>query len=48
NISCLNIQLILRYAKILVMVAIKNIFGNNVYKLMHNGYHSLKKIKNKI
>ncbi|EEC7981789.1 glycosyltransferase, partial [Escherichia coli] len=28
NISCLNIQLILRYAKILVMVAIKNIFGN--------------------
>ncbi|EAB1660272.1 glycosyltransferase, partial [Salmonella enterica subsp. enterica] len=25
-----------------------NIFGNNIYNSMHNGYHFLKKIKNKI
>ncbi|EAO5180548.1 glycosyltransferase, partial [Salmonella enterica] len=43
-----NMQLILRYIKIMVMVSIKNIFGNNIYNSMHNGYHFLKKIKNKI
>ncbi|EMV2898191.1 glycosyltransferase [Escherichia coli] len=48
NISCCNMQLILRYIKIMMMVSIKNTFGDNVFRAMHDGYHFLKRIKNKI
>ncbi|MMQ28136.1 glycosyltransferase, partial [Escherichia coli] len=40
--------LILRYIKIMMMVSIKNTFGDNVFRAMHDGYHFLKRIKNKI